>query len=593
MSVGQQSGSQRQEPWRPQQPYLQDIMSQAQNFFYGGGFAPNPYQQSQAPGLAPRPGMQQPMPVAGGRGGGGGSAWDTGGFQLSPNIPGLMTAQGAPGTQPAKDMSQRLAEARGGLPVTTMPINTPGAPGTQFGQPGMPQQTGVGQDPYAQMGQRGASAAFNQLAFAPQNNPYMMGAGAMQGLMQGPYANPYLQAGMAAYGDIAQPYNPYMAPGMQAVGGLQRAAVNDPYQALSLGAAGGAMQQAMGADPYAGLSQQAAGRLLSAPTGGDPLSASIARQMALGNPYAGVSQQAAGQTLAGALNNPFASGAQAALGTLTGAADVNQNPYLQGAINAAIRPLAQTYQDITAPGLNLQAVASGQTRDASRNQIAQGIAQRELLQQAGDIAARMGSQAYGQGLTAAGQAAGLGAQTRAQDLGALQGLTNLGLTAQGQNLGALTALSGQGVQQAGQGLNALANLTGLGLQSQGQRLGTLGGLAGLGTTTRAQNIGALSDVAGLGGQAYGQGLGAQGQAANIGAGMYGDLLRDYTNRLLGAADIGAGTYGTGLSAAGQALALNPFGATPWDQLARYAELVGAPISGGRSSSSGVNLGFSM
>jgi len=79
---------------------------------------------------------------------------------------------------------------------------------------------------------------------------------------------------------------------------------------------------------------------------------------------------------------------QTALGTTL---DPQQNPYLQGAIKSAIRPLTQNYQENVLGGITDEFAAAGQ-HGGSRQGIAEGIAGREYLQQVGDIGTEM---AYG------------------------------------------------------------------------------------------------------------------------------------------------------------------------------------------------------
>lgn len=87
------------------------------------------------------------------------------------------------------------------------------------------------------------------------------------------------------------------------------------------------------------------------------------------------------------------------------AANVNQNPYLQQAMQSSIRPLTQAYQENALSGITDQAVASG-GYGGSRQGIAEGIAARGYLDSVGDVVSGMGNQAYGQGLNTMMQAVG-------------------------------------------------------------------------------------------------------------------------------------------------------------------------------------------
>lgn len=105
-------------------------------------------------------------------------------------------------------------------------------------------------------------------------------------------------------------------------------------------------------------------------------------------------------------------GAQGALGRALDPSQ--QNPYLQQAMQSAIRPLTQGYQENVLSGITDEAARAGQT-GSSRQGIAEGIAGREYLQQLGDITSGMAYQDYGagmdrmmQGIGQAGQVANLG-----------------------------------------------------------------------------------------------------------------------------------------------------------------------------------------
>jgi len=79
------------------------------------------------------------------------------------------------------------------------------------------------------------------------------------------------------------------------------------------------------------------------------------------------------------------------------APDVNNNPYLQKAVNSAIRPLTQNYQENVLSNIEDKAIASGQY-GSSRHGVADGIAARSYMDSVGDITSNMYNNAYGQGL---------------------------------------------------------------------------------------------------------------------------------------------------------------------------------------------------
>lgn len=83
---------------------------------------------------------------------------------------------------------------------------------------------------------------------------------------------------------------------------------------------------------------------------------------------------------------------------LTGAMDVKNNPYLQGAIEAATRPIQQQYTDAggVMSDLRTNATQAGQT-GSSRQGIAEGIAAGRMGQAMGDASASIASDAYNKG----------------------------------------------------------------------------------------------------------------------------------------------------------------------------------------------------
>lgn len=90
---------------------------------------------------------------------------------------------------------------------------------------------------------------------------------------------------------------------------------------------------------------------------------------------------------------------------LNSARDVQNNPFLAGAMEAALRPMGEQF---TQAGGALSNIRSG-AMDAgqyggSRQGIAEGIAMRGLANSMGDVVAKMGSDAYGKGLDASTKA---------------------------------------------------------------------------------------------------------------------------------------------------------------------------------------------
>lgn len=80
--------------------------------------------------------------------------------------------------------------------------------------------------------------------------------------------------------------------------------------------------------------------------------------------------------------------------------NVENNPYLQAATNAAIRPITQNYQENVLPGIRSNFNAGTDAFDQSREGIAQGIAGRGYLDAVSGVSANMANRGYETGLQA-------------------------------------------------------------------------------------------------------------------------------------------------------------------------------------------------
>lgn len=99
---------------------------------------------------------------------------------------------------------------------------------------------------------------------------------------------------------------------------------------------------------------------------------------------------------------------------MTDARDVNTNPYLQSAIQAAIRPMVQNFNDAGGTMANIRSEGVvNQQGGGTRQGIAEGIAASRLNQQIGDVASTMASAGYQSGLDASGKAVALAPQVQA------------------------------------------------------------------------------------------------------------------------------------------------------------------------------------
>jgi hypothetical protein len=79
--------------------------------------------------------------------------------------------------------------------------------------------------------------------------------------------------------------------------------------------------------------------------------------------------------------------------------DVNNNPYLQSAIGAAIQPITQAYSGVGGALSNIRSGANeAQQYGGSRQGIAEGIAASQYMGNVGNTAAKMASDGYNRGL---------------------------------------------------------------------------------------------------------------------------------------------------------------------------------------------------
>jgi hypothetical protein len=151
--------------------------------------------------------------------------------------------------------------------------------------------------------------------------------------------------------------------------------------------------------------------------------------------------------------------------------DPNRNPGLQGAIEAATRPITQNFTQSVLPNIRSGAVAADQF-GGSRQGIAEGIAAQSLGNALSDATSKVVNPAYQSGLTAMTQNIGL-APSVAQGL-AIPGVTTSGV---GDVRQALTQQQLTEQQQRQQTSNMWPLMLGQ------QLAGIAGALPGAGTTT--------------------------------------------------------------------------------------------------------------
>ena len=119
------------------------------------------------------------------------------------------------------------------------------------------------------------------------------------------------------------------------------------------------------------------------------------------------------------------------------------NPYLNGAIDAASRDVTRNLTEDVLPGINRNAAGTGNT-NSTRTGIAEGIALRGAQDRIGDIASTVRADAYNSGLN-------LSEQGRQSNMGSyLQG--------QGMGLDALNSAIGRGMDLRNQGMQGTVNM---------------------------------------------------------------------------------------------------------------------------------------
>ena len=182
-------------------------------------------------------------------------------------------------------------------------------------------------------------------------------------------------------------------------------------------------------------------------------------------------------------------GAMPAMQQLLAAGDPSSNPYFQQAVQSAIRPVTQQFQEQVMPGIKSGAIGAGQM-GSSRQGVAEGIASRGYMDTVGDITANMGNSAYAQGLQAMQAAGGLGSQ-----------------------------LAGLGGSQIGQGAGLQGQLAGLGSQFAGQGLGAMGQAGQLGQNMLGTGVGAIGASGSLAGDLYGTGMESAARGAALAPGV--------------------------------------------------------------------------
>jgi hypothetical protein len=113
--------------------------------------------------------------------------------------------------------------------------------------------------------------------------------------------------------------------------------------------------------------------------------------------------------------------------------NVENNPYLQAATNAAIRPITQNYQENVLPQISSNFSVGTDAYDQSREGIAKGIASRGYLDAVSNVSSQMANRGYETGVQATQNAIGQVPQLTQSATAPGQAQWNIGALLQAQN----------------------------------------------------------------------------------------------------------------------------------------------------------------
>ena len=231
------------------------------------------------------------------------------------------------------------------------------------------------------------------------------------------------------------------------------------------------------------------------------------------------------------------SGATNAINGLQAAGDFNNNPAYQAALQSAINPLTQQFQEQVLPGLKSGAQDAGQF-GGSRQGIAEGIASRGYLDAVANTTANMGNAAYAQGLQAQANAGSLSNQLVGQGNQNLQAAGSLGSTLSAQGLQGQTNAGQLGYGLTGQGLQALQGAGALGSSLYGNGSQAMGQVAALTPGLQQAAMAGGNAQLGLGSLLQGQNqaqIDAQMNQWNYNQNLPYTMMSDYLSMLQGQA----------------------------------------------------------
>lgn len=229
--------------------------------------------------------------------------------------------------------------------------------------------------------------------------------------------------------------------------------------------------------------------------------------------------QTAGQNMAlgaaGSQNQLASQGANANNFLLSDIWNPSTNPNLQNAVDAAVRPITENYQQVVQPGIRDTYQAAGQQFGGSRRNIAEGNAANSYMRNVGDTASQLVQNQYANNLDAYVKGLGLLPQTQAAQTAGAVTTSGVGDVQQNMNQQNINA------KVAGYNYDQLAPF----LQSQ-ELISLLSGIPGGSNTTVGNTSQPSQAQSALGGAAAGASLGSAimpGIGTGIGAGIGGLL----------------------------------------------------------------------
>lgn len=216
-------------------------------------------------------------------------------------------------------------------------------------------------------------------------------------------------------------------------------------------------------------------------------------------------------TAGGTMQNLADAGAATSNQLMSSPWDPNNNAMLKGAVDAAVRPVTEQYQQVVRPALRDDFQSAGQAFGGSRRNIAEGNAANSYMRNVGDTSAKVVNDNYSTNIGAMTKALGLLPQTQQASLAPSLTTSGVGDVRQAMDQAQLDA------KVSGYNYDQLAPF----LQSK-EIMSLLAGLPGGSVTSTGNNPTPNKALGALGGAASGAALGSMilpGAGTAAGAGL--------------------------------------------------------------------------